>query len=99
VCNEDDPYGAGEVPTTSVGSTNGTRVIADRIRLPGKSNRAKTQAVGRPTMTVSTVDSTAWRRVKPATRANVASESTSPRTETSIVPFGVNPRTTIEMSG
>ena len=63
-------------PTTTVGSTNGTRSIDHRTRLPRTVKRANTAAPGTPTSTHIAVDKSDSHRVNHATRRIEGSRST-----------------------
>ncbi len=54
-------------PTTTVGSTKGTTVSARAMPRPGNVKRAKTQATGRPSSSVRSVETVASPIVKSTT--------------------------------
>ncbi len=66
------------MPTTTVGSTNGTVTTARSSCLPGNSKRAKTYAPGSAIRSVSTVDASACQVVNQSTSAMSGRASTSP---------------------
>src|SRR5918994_5828583 len=86
-------------PTTTVGSTNGTRTAARTSRFPRNSYRANAYAPGSATSTVSAVDTVACQTVNHATPRSRASETTSPIGLRSRLPSGVSPRPTIDTTG
>ena len=86
-------------PTTTVGSTNGTRTAARTSRFPRNSYRANTYAPGSATSTVSALDTVACQIVNHATSRRWGSVTTAPSGLRSSVPPGVSPRPMIDATG
>lgn len=87
------------MPTTTVGSTNGTVTTARRMSLPLKSKRANTYAPGSAISSVSAVETKACQVVNHSTCRIPESPSTSPIRPRSQVPSAFSPRTTIAATG
>ncbi len=87
------------MPTTTVGSTNGTVTTARSSCLPGKSNRAKTYAPGRAISRVSAVEARACQVVNQRTSRMSGRASTSPIRPNCQSPPALSPRPTIAVTG
>ncbi len=80
------------MPTTTVGSTNGTTRRAQSTRLAGNVNRANRAAMGMATTRVTTVDAVASQSVNQATLRYTGSLRTSRMTPRSQEEPGCSPR-------
>jgi hypothetical protein len=87
------------VPTTTVGSTNGTVTTARRICLPLKSKRAKTYAPGSAMSSVSAVEASACQVVNHRTCRMSDWASTSPIRPNRQTPSAFSPRAVIAATG
>ncbi|OSY51888.1 hypothetical protein BG846_02436 [Streptomyces fradiae ATCC 10745 = DSM 40063] len=87
------------MPTTTVGSTNGTVTTARSTRLPGKSKRARTYAPGSATSRVSAVDASACQVVNHSTSRMSGRVSTSPSRPRRQPSSPLRPRPTMVATG
>ena len=87
------------MPTTTVGSTNGTVTTARSSCLPGKSKRAKTYAPGSAISSVSAVEASACQVVNHSTCRMSGRPSTSPIRPNCQTPSACSPRPTIAATG
>ncbi|GAA3217049.1 hypothetical protein GCM10020256_19790 [Streptomyces thermocoprophilus] len=87
------------MPTTTVGSTNGTVTTALSVCLPGKSSRAKTYAPGRATSRVSAVETSACQVVNHSTCRMSGWVTTSAIRPSCQVPPSWRPRATMAATG
>ncbi len=87
------------MPTTTVGSTNGTVTTARSTCLPGKSKRAKTYAPGSATSSVRAVDASACQVVNHRTCRTSDCASTSPIRPSRQAPSAFRPRATMAATG
>src|SRR5262245_24122278 len=86
-------------PTTMVGRTNGTVTAARKRFVPRNAKRANTYAPGRPSASVSKVDTPACHTVNQTTRLVTGSVRTSPTAPGSHRPSGRRPRTMMRVTG
>ena len=88
------------MPTTTVGSTNGTVTTARSSCLPGKSKRAKTYAPGSAISRVSAVEASACQVVNHSTCEDVGpAEHLADPARTARPPSTFSPRPTIAATG
>ncbi|CAM5675818.1 hypothetical protein SCALM49S_06139 [Streptomyces californicus] len=87
------------MPTTTVGSTNGTVTTARSTCLPGKAKRAKTYAPGSAISRVSAVEASACQVVNQRTSRMSGRPSTSPIRPNRQPSSVLNPRPTIAVTG